>query len=199
MNITLSVDERVADEARKAASAMGKSLNQAVRDYLEQLARAHQLQAQLSAFEASALGTPGRLNGWQFDTNLLVYADAADEPAKQLRAIDLIKTHRANGEAVLSTQVLQEYVNVALRKLHLPVPLVRERLSLYARFDLVPATPDLIENALALHVLHGLSFYDSLIVQAAIASGCSVLLTEDLQHGASIGGVKIVNPFVAGI
>ena len=41
MNITLSVDERVADEARKAASAMGKSLNQAVRDYLEQLARAH--------------------------------------------------------------------------------------------------------------------------------------------------------------
>jgi hypothetical protein len=67
MNITLSVDERVADEARKAASAMGKSLNQAVRDYLEQLARAHQLEAQLGAFEASALATPGRLNGWKFD------------------------------------------------------------------------------------------------------------------------------------
>jgi antitoxin component of RelBE/YafQ-DinJ toxin-antitoxin module len=67
MNITLSVDERVADEARKAAGAMGKSLNQAVRDYLEQLARTHQLQAQLNAFEASALATPGRLNGWKFD------------------------------------------------------------------------------------------------------------------------------------
>lgn len=67
MNITLSVDERVADEARKAASAMGKSLNQAVRDYLEQLARAHQLQAQLDSFESSALATPGRLNGWKFD------------------------------------------------------------------------------------------------------------------------------------
>ena len=67
MNITLSVDERVADEARKAASAMGKSLNQAVRDYLEQLARAHQLQEQLDAFEASALATPGRLGGWKFD------------------------------------------------------------------------------------------------------------------------------------
>lgn len=132
-----------------------------------------------------------------FDTNLLVYADAADEPAKQQRAIHLIKTHRAIGTAVLSTQVLQEYVNVALRKLHLPVPLIRERLSLYARFDLVPATPDLIEGALALHVLHSMSFYDALIVQAAIASGCSELLTEDMQHGASIGGVKIVNPFVA--
>ena len=77
-----------------------------------------------------------------FDTNLLVYADASDEPVKQKRAIHLIKTHRAAGTAVLSTQVLQEYVNVALRKLHLPLPLIRERLSFYARFDLVPATPE---------------------------------------------------------
>ena len=131
-----------------------------------------------------------------FDTNLLVYADAADEPAKQHRAIQLIKTHRAAGTAVLSTQVLQEYVNVALRKLRLPTPLIRERLSLYARFDLVPATPELIEGALAIHVLHSISFYDALILQAAIASGCSVLLTEDMQHDASIAGVRIVNPFV---
>ncbi len=67
MNITLSVDEHIADEARKAASAMGKSLNQVVRDHLEQLARAHQLREQLDAFEASALATPGRLRGWRFD------------------------------------------------------------------------------------------------------------------------------------
>ena len=67
MNITLSVDERIAEEARKAAGAMGKSLNQAVRDYLEQLAGASQLAAELQAFEASALGTPGRLQGWNFD------------------------------------------------------------------------------------------------------------------------------------
>jgi predicted nucleic acid-binding protein len=131
-----------------------------------------------------------------FDTNVIVYADAADEPAKQRRAIHLIKTHRAAATAVLSTQVLQEYVNVALRKLRLPVPLIRERLGLYSRFDLVPATPDVIEGALALHVLHGTSFYDALILQAAIASGCSVLFSEDLQNGEVIGGVKIVNPFV---
>jgi predicted nucleic acid-binding protein len=131
-----------------------------------------------------------------FDTNVIVYADAADEPAKQRRAIHLIKTHRAAATAVLSTQVLQEYVNVALRKLRLPVPLIRERLGLYGRFDLVPATPEVIEGALALHVLHGTSFYDALILQAAIASGCSVLFSEDLQNGEVIGGVKIVNPFV---
>jgi antitoxin component of RelBE/YafQ-DinJ toxin-antitoxin module len=67
MNITLSVDERIAEQARKAAQAMGKSLNQAVRDYLEQLAGGSQLAVDLAAFEQSALATPGRLQGWRFD------------------------------------------------------------------------------------------------------------------------------------
>jgi antitoxin component of RelBE/YafQ-DinJ toxin-antitoxin module len=67
MNITLSIDERIAEQARTAASAMGKSLNQAVRDYLEQLAGSQQLASELQAFEASALGSPGRLDGWRFD------------------------------------------------------------------------------------------------------------------------------------
>ena len=67
MNITLSVDERIAEQARKAASAMGKSLNQAVRDYLEQLAGSQHLDSELLAFEQSALNSPGRLDGWKFD------------------------------------------------------------------------------------------------------------------------------------
>lgn len=67
MNITLSVDERVAEQARAAAASMGKSLNQAVRDYLEQLAGKQQLEAELRAFEQSAQHTPGRLGGWRFD------------------------------------------------------------------------------------------------------------------------------------
>ena len=67
MNITLSVDERIAELARKAAQSMGKSLNQAVRDYLEHLAGAQQLDGALSEFERSALATPGRLRGWEFD------------------------------------------------------------------------------------------------------------------------------------
>jgi predicted nucleic acid-binding protein len=130
------------------------------------------------------------------DTNLLVYADAADEPAKQRRALDVISQLRADGDAVLSTQVLQEYVNVALRKLRLPPPLVRERLAFYRRFELVPASAELIQGALDLHMLHALSFYDALIVQAAAASGCARLLSEDMQHGAVIAGVRIENPFL---
>jgi predicted nucleic acid-binding protein len=51
-------------------------------------------------------------------------------------------------------------------------------------------------GALDLHVLHGLAFYDALIVQAAIVSGCQQLLSEDMQHGASFGGVRLLNPFL---
>ena len=67
MNITLSVDERIAEKARTVARSMGKSLNQAVRDYLEQLAGQGQIEAELDQFERAALESPGRLRGWKFD------------------------------------------------------------------------------------------------------------------------------------
>ncbi len=129
------------------------------------------------------------------DTNVLVYADSGDEPQRQRVAIDLIKAHREAGTAVLAVQVLQEFTQVALRKLGLPPALVRQRLAFYGRFELVPTSPELIERAVDLHVLHGLAFYDALIVQAAISAGCAQLLGEDLQDGRLIGGVHIVNPF----
>lgn len=66
MNITLSIDEQVAQQARRAAQAMGKSLNQAVRDYLEQLAGLAQLETEIAAYLESTARTPGRLRGWKF-------------------------------------------------------------------------------------------------------------------------------------
>lgn len=131
------------------------------------------------------------------DTNILVYADAADEPLKQQRAIALITELRAAGTAVLSTQVLQEYVNVAVRKLRLPHGLIRERIGFYRRFEMVTASADLIGGALDLHVLRGVPFYDALIVQAAAVSACQRVLSEDMQHGAIFGGVRIENPFAS--
>lgn len=67
MNITLSVDEQVAQRARDAAQRMGKSLNQAVRDYLEQLAGSAQREQQWAQFEESCLQSTARLDGWRFD------------------------------------------------------------------------------------------------------------------------------------
>jgi predicted nucleic acid-binding protein len=129
------------------------------------------------------------------DTNVLVYADAVDEPIKQRQALDLIRRLLVQGDGVLSTQVLQEFVNVALKKLRLPAVLVQERLSLYRRFEVVSTSVDAITAALTLTAQHSLSFYDALIVHAAQRSGCAALLSEDLQTGAVLGGVRILNPF----
>ena len=67
MNITLSVDERVAENAREAARKMGKSLNQVVRDYLEQLAGSARRGDDWARFEAQSLSSNARLGGWHFD------------------------------------------------------------------------------------------------------------------------------------
>jgi len=75
MNITLSVDERVAEGARKTAQAMGKSLNQMVRDYLEQLAGQAQLEAELE--ELRTLSGQGNSGGTPFSREA-TYAERLD-------------------------------------------------------------------------------------------------------------------------
>lgn len=130
------------------------------------------------------------------DTNVLVYADAGDEPAKQRRALSLIAAARLSSQGVVSTQVLQEFANVALRKLGLPPDLLRERLRFYSGFDVVPVTAELIATAVDLHASHRLAFYDALVLRAAIAAGCGRLWSEDMQDGLRLGGLQIANPFV---
>jgi predicted nucleic acid-binding protein len=65
----------------------------------------------------------------------------------------------------------------------------------YGRFEIVATSPALLAGALDLHVLHQLPYYDALIVHAAHVSRCPRVLTEAMAHGASHGGVQIVNPF----
>jgi len=66
-NLTLSIDEKTLERARAAAQAMQKSLNQLVREYIERLAGASQLEAEHAAFEARAQSAGGQLHGWKFD------------------------------------------------------------------------------------------------------------------------------------
>ena len=131
------------------------------------------------------------------DTNVLVYADSADAGDKQARATALIAEHLRAGTGVVSTQVLHEFVNAALRKLGLPLDIVRARLRLYGRFEVINASVAAVHDALDLYALHQLSLWDALVLQAARQSGCVQLLTEDLQAGSVIAGVRVVNPFEA--
>ena len=129
------------------------------------------------------------------DINVLVHADSADAADKHVCASALIAEHLRAGTGVISTQVLHEFANAAIRKLGLPLEIVRERVRLYSRFETVGASPAAVLDALDLHALHQVSFWDALILQAARQSGCAELLTEDLQAGTMIGGVRIVDPF----
>ncbi len=128
-------------------------------------------------------------------TNVLLYADAGDAARKQNIAIDLIRSHMVEASGVVSTQVLQEFAAAGLRKLGLPLELVRARLEFFAGFEVIPTSPQAILQALDVRQRWNLSFYDALIVQAAQASGCTELLTEDLHAGVTIAGVRVVNPF----
>ena len=129
------------------------------------------------------------------DSNVLIYAEASDAPAKQLQALSLLRTLKLNGNGVISTQVLQEYCNVALRKLRLESSYVRMQLRAHEQFEVVQITPTMIHVALDLQQTRSLSFYDALIVCAAKVSGCSILYSEDLNSGEVIDGINLVNPF----
>lgn len=129
------------------------------------------------------------------DSNILVYTDDRAAPAKQAAALDLLEQHRRAGTGVISTQVLQEYFVAATRKLGVEPAAAQRKVALFARLHLVQVDLDIIMAAIDLQRLHQISFWDALIGQAALAAGCTTLLTEDLQHGAALRGLRVLNPF----
>ncbi|HTT19821.1 MAG TPA: PIN domain-containing protein [Candidatus Sulfotelmatobacter sp.] len=132
------------------------------------------------------------------DTNILVYAHDRSEGKKHLRARSLVEELWANGDGVLSTQVLQELCINLMGKMAKPFSLaeVREIMQDYLRWRIVVNTPDSILRALELQGRHKISsFWDALIVQAAESAAASVLYSEDLAPGQTYGAVRVVNPF----
>jgi predicted nucleic acid-binding protein len=130
------------------------------------------------------------------DTNILLYCEDSAHVAKQRRALELVLEHRAQRTGVVSLQVLQEYFVNATRKLGLDPGLVRQKVEAYSRFEVVePGTADVLA-AIDFHRIHRISYWDALVLHCARKSGCRVVLTEDLQHGQEIDGVRIVNPFL---
>jgi predicted nucleic acid-binding protein len=126
-----------------------------------------------------------------FDTNILVYAQQEDGKADRARAL-----FAAGGK--LSVQVLNEFTAVSRRKQRRDWSEIAEAISdvLVLVDPPLALTLDLHATARALAEDHRLSFYDALIVASAIEAGCDILYSEDMQHGRTIGGLAIVNPFL---
>lgn len=129
------------------------------------------------------------------DTNILVYTDDGDSPAKQQRAIDLYADCRERRRGVVSTQVLQEYFVTVTRNLGVDAAIARRKTQLFAGLDVVVLGVDDVLAAIDLHRLHRISLWDALIVRAALASRCTQLYSEDLQHGWTLDGLQVVDPF----
>jgi predicted nucleic acid-binding protein len=140
------------------------------------------------------------MNGKYFiDTNVFIYSFDIEQPAKQERSLELIQVGLGTGSGIISTQVIQEFLNVATRKF--AIPMKPEDSKAYLRLVMNPLCqvyPDLslYEACLDLQVETGYSFFDSLILAAAIRGGCNFLFTEDMQDGQEIDSVTVKNPYI---
>jgi len=129
------------------------------------------------------------------DTNFLIYCFTRDEPEKQQKCLAILRQAKGSAELVLSTQVLKEFAAVMIGKFKQPPLEVKAIIDDLALFEVVAIDAQLIKDAIDVHVLHRISFWDSLILSAAKSAHCHTVLTEDLQDGAEVAGVRIQSPF----
>lgn len=132
------------------------------------------------------------------DTNIFVYSFDDTAPKKREIAEELIRQALREETAIISYQVVQEFLNAATR-------LFKQRLdagdaSRYLSATLEPLwkvspSPELFQSAIAMQTRYRCAFYDALIIAAALLGGCRMLYSEDLQHGQRIEDLTIENPF----
>lgn len=133
------------------------------------------------------------------DTNIFVYSFDSGSPDKAQTASQLIRRALATRSGIISYQVIQEFFNVALRRFKQPMNISDAEQYLITVFRPLPqvhSSQELFAEALRLQSQSGLSWYDSLVVGAALKAECTRLLTEDLQHGQRFGSLRIENPFL---
>jgi len=134
-----------------------------------------------------------------FDTNVLVYLFDADSPDKRKSVRTLFQAHAGAGDILLSTQVLQEsYVAVACKLARpLDAAAAEEATANFAELPMVNIDGKLVLSAIHRSRENRLWYWDALVVQAAIEGHASTLYSEDMHHGLTLDGLKVVNPFLA--
>lgn len=140
------------------------------------------------------------MNGRFFlDTNIFVYACDRTSPAKARRAEALILEAALTGKGMISFQVVQEFMNLALRRF--PKPMNPTEAGQYFLTVLNPllsvhSSSLLYSEALRTYIHYRISWYDALIVASAMQADCAILYSEDLQDGQHFGQTLVKNPFV---
>ena len=132
-----------------------------------------------------------------FDTNILLYAVDEDEAEKYGVAGELVEAHLVDGDGMISVQVLREFYSAA-RRLRRPLSdeQAGQMVEYFSTFRTLPEDTRMVLKAVRRSQELVLSFWDALIVEAALKGGADRLLTEDLQHGQLIEGMRVENPFL---
>ena len=130
------------------------------------------------------------------DSNILIYAELEPESEKGRRAADLIL--RAARDGVIPAQVLGEYLRFVQRRAPAAFEDAIRQASVYQAAFLTPPTTDAIINtASELARAHRVQLWDGVVCAASLAAGAKVLMTEDMQDGRTIDGLRLINPFAA--
>ncbi len=133
------------------------------------------------------------------DTNILIYANDTRERDKQAKAIAVISALLKEGRGVVSTQVLQEYACVALRKLGQRPEVVIRQLRLLERLEIIRQSPGMIRRAVEISQTYRIGFWDACIVANAENADCAVIYSEDLNTGQFYSGLRVENPLATSI
>ena len=131
------------------------------------------------------------------DTNIVIYAYDGSAGKKHEMAQMIVMNLWNSGQGILSTQVLQEFYVSVTKKIPKPlnVKFAKDIVSDFLKWEIIVNDGEAILGAIDIQLKYNYSFWDSMIIHAAISSGAELLLSEDLSHGQSIGGVTIKNPF----
>ena len=130
------------------------------------------------------------------DSNVFVYMFDPTDLGKRELAVRLVNRKVADKSGCISFQVVQETLNAVLRKFDITREQIQQLIvGTLAPLWRVDPSPALYLSALDLRERYGFSFYDSLIVSAALEAGCTRLYSEDMQHGRQINRLTIYNPF----
>ncbi len=131
------------------------------------------------------------------DTNILIYAIDRHAGEKQAISQSLIESLVCD-DGVVTLQVLGEFFHATTRKGFLSPAEARVRIDYWRDLFHVAAADEIaLDDAVTAVTDHGLSFWDAMLWATARQAGCPVLYSEDMQHGRTLGGVEIVNPFLA--
>jgi|SRR5215210_496735 len=132
-----------------------------------------------------------------FDTNVLIHSVDTNETGKYELAVDLVEKHLVRANGAISVQVLREFYSVS-RKIDNPLSdeQAREMVRRFATFRVLSEDARTVLRAVRRHQEMSFSFWEALIVEAALKSGADRLFTEDMQHGQVIEGMRVENPFL---